>query len=222
MTFVLSMLGGALALDQTSVGQFMLSRPLVSATLTGWILGDPASGLVAGALLEVLVLPAFPVGGARFPEGGPAGVVAAVAAADGTGGVLLGPGLAAGVALGAVWSQLGGWTITLLRRVNERFVALPEEKGIRASRIVSGHLAALACDFVRGAVLTGLGVAAARLVVPLAEGLWPLGGPETVVALGIVAALSAGGLLTALDGWKRRRGVLLGGVVTGAVVGWLL
>lgn len=222
MTFALSLLGGALALDQTSLGQFMLSRPLVSATLTGWILGDPASGLAAGALLEVLVLPAFPVGGARFPEVGPAGIVAASAAAGGTGGGVLGPGLAVGVALGAIWSLLGGWTVTLLRRINERFVALPEEGPVRVRRIVSGHFAALAFDFVRGAVLTALGIAAARLIVPLAEGLWPLRRPETLVALGIVAGLSAGGLLAALDGWRRRRGILLGGFVTGAVVGWLL
>lgn len=221
MILVLSLLGGILALDQTSLGQFMVSRPLVSATLAGWILGDPASGLAVGALLEVLVLPAFPIGGARFPEGGPAGVVAAGAAAEGPGGIL-GPGLAVGVALGAVWGVLGGWTVTVLRRLNERFAALPEEGPLAARRVVSGHLAALASDFLRGAGLTALGVTGARLALPLARDAWPLGSTGTLLALGVVVALSAGGLLGALDGWKRRRGVFLGGLVTGAIAGWLL
>lgn len=221
MTLPLSLLGGALALDQTSLGQFMVSRPLVSATLTGWIVGDPASGLVAGALLEVLVLPAFPIGGARFPEGGPSGVVAAVAAAEGPGGIV-GPGLAVGVALGAVWSLLGGWSVTVLRRLNERFATVPGAGAVPAGRIVSGHLAGLASDFLRGAGLTALGITLARWAVPPARTVWPLGGDVTLLVLGVVVALSAGGLVSALDGWRRRRRALLGGLLTGAVVGWLL
>ncbi|MED5200176.1 MAG: hypothetical protein VYB51_10255 [Gemmatimonadota bacterium] len=41
----LAILGGLLALDATSVGQFMISRPLVAGTLAGWWLGDPGVGL---------------------------------------------------------------------------------------------------------------------------------------------------------------------------------
>lgn len=221
MSLVLAVLGGALAMDQTSLGQLMLSRPLVSATLAGWILGAPGAGLAAGALLEVLVLPAFPVGGARFPEGGPAGVVAAVAASGGPSGPTA-AGLAVGVGLGALWAVLGSWSIQSLRRLNERFAVVPGEGPLGARRVVSGHLAALACDFLRGAVLTAVGVPLARLAAAAARGAWPLPLRETVLALGIVAALSAGGLVAALDGWRRRRGALLGGIVAGAAAGWLL
>ena len=35
----LSAMGGAISLDGTSAGQFMVSRPLVAATLAGWIVG---------------------------------------------------------------------------------------------------------------------------------------------------------------------------------------
>ena len=218
---ILALLGGFLALDQTSLGQFMLSRPLVSATLAGSILGDPASGLVVGGFLEVLVLPAFPIGGARFPEGGPSGVVAAVAAA-GAPGVALGPGVAVGVAMGAVWGLLGGWSVTVLRRLNERFVVLPEESSFGAGRIVAGHLAGLASDFLRGVILTALGMGLALWVVPAASEVWPLEGPGTLLLLGSVVALSAGGLLAAVDGWRRRRTVFLGGLAFGALAGWLL
>lgn len=34
---LIALLGGGLALDATSVGQFMLSRPLVAGALTGWM-----------------------------------------------------------------------------------------------------------------------------------------------------------------------------------------
>lgn len=221
MTVLLALLGGALALDQTSLGQFMVARPLVSASLAGWIVGDPAAGLAAGALLEVLFLSSFPVGGARFPEGGPAGIVAAVAAVEGSGGAT-GAGLALGVGLGAMWSLAGGWTVTLLRRLNERLVAVPDEGPLPARRVVAGHVGALAVDFLRGVALTALGIAAARALSPLGSAAWPLTGGETVLVLALVGALSVGGLVAALDGWRRRRHVLLGGLVLGAFVGWLL
>lgn len=223
MTPLLVLLGAALASDQTSLGQFMLARPLVAASLTGWILGDPAAGLVVGALLEVLFLSSFPVGGARFPEGGPAGVVAAVAAVEGAGSAsVTGAGVALGVGLGAVWSLLGGWSVTLLRRLNERFVAVPDDGLLPPRRVVVGHVGALLLDFLRGAGLTALGLAGARLLAPLGSAAWPLSGGETIIVLAIVGGLSVGGLIAVLDGWRRRRRILLSGLALGAITGWLL
>lgn len=218
-TFVLAILGGLLTLDQTSLGQFMLSRPLVSASLAGWFLGNPEAGILAGAVLEVLFLPAFPVGGARFPEGGPAGVVAAAAsAAAGDGGA----GLALGVGLGTVWGVAAGWSVSVLRRVNERIA--PEGAGgkVRPSRIVAGHTSGLAMDFARGAGVTTLGILSGRLLGPVTPESWILGGPETGLALGTVAALALGGLLAGLGGWRRSPGHLVGGLLLGALLGWVL
>src|SRR6185503_8489273 len=102
-----SLLGGLLALDATAVGQFMVSRPLAAGLLAGWLAGDPVAGFLVGVILEIYLLVAFPVGGARFPEGATATVVGAVPAAPNPG-----PGaLALGVGLGLVWGQLGGWSI---------------------------------------------------------------------------------------------------------------
>lgn len=221
MILVLSLLGGVLALDQTSLGQFMLARPLVSTTLAGWILGDPGTGLLVGTILEVLFLPAFPVGGARFPEGGPAGVVAAAAMVQGPGGMTAAT-LALSVGLGTLWGAVGGWTITHLRRLNERVAASPEDERVDASRIVRGHLGALSIDFVRGVILTALGVGVARMVVPGLVSAWPLGETTTVLALGSAAALSLGALLSAFGGWNRRRMAFFGGLVAGVTAGWLL
>jgi len=61
----LTLLGGLLALDGTSLGQFMISRPLVAGVLTGWMVGDPVLGLLIGGILEVYFISIFPVGGAE-------------------------------------------------------------------------------------------------------------------------------------------------------------
>jgi len=58
----LTLLGGLLALDGTSLGQFMISRPLVAGVLTGWMVGDPLLGLLIGGILEIYFISIFPVG----------------------------------------------------------------------------------------------------------------------------------------------------------------
>lgn len=55
-------------LDRTAVSQLMISRPIVAAPLTGWLLGDPLAGLQIGALVELLWLGRLPVGAAIPPD----------------------------------------------------------------------------------------------------------------------------------------------------------
>lgn len=49
-------------LDRTAALQVMISRPLVAASLAGLLLGDFRTGLMIGALLELLWLSRLPVG----------------------------------------------------------------------------------------------------------------------------------------------------------------
>ncbi len=58
----------AAGIDRTAALQVMLSRPLVAAPLTGWVLGDPGSGLLVGMLVELLWLGRLPVGAAIPPD----------------------------------------------------------------------------------------------------------------------------------------------------------
>jgi mannose/fructose/N-acetylgalactosamine-specific phosphotransferase system component IIC len=58
----ISFLGGIIGLDRTAVGQIMISQPIVVAPLIGWILGDATTGLVVGAVLELIWLLDVPVG----------------------------------------------------------------------------------------------------------------------------------------------------------------
>lgn len=212
-----SLLGGALALDATAVGQFMISRPLAAGLLSGWLAGDAVAGFLVGVVLEIYLLVAFPVGGARFPEGATATVVAAVTAATHPG-----PGaLALGVGLGLVWGQLGGWSISGMRILNG-WIAPDPAAPLRPARVIRGHLLAVLLDFVRGAVVAGTGVWFAAWGVARIAGRWPLGQEDTVGLLLVGAAVSVGILLRSFGGLARRRVLFLGGLVAGVVGGALL
>ncbi len=66
------MLAGLVAmltgLDRVALVQVMISRPLVAAPLTGWVLGSPLVGMEVGMLLELLWLGRLPVGAAIPPD----------------------------------------------------------------------------------------------------------------------------------------------------------
>lgn len=55
-------------LDRVALIQIMISRPLVAAPLTGWVLGNPLVGMEVGMLLELLWLGRLPVGAAIPPD----------------------------------------------------------------------------------------------------------------------------------------------------------
>lgn len=214
---MLTAAGGLLALDGTSVGQTMISRPLVAGTLTGWLLGVPGLGFALGAILEVYLLVAFPVGGSRFPEGAPATVIAVATASS---SVL--PGAEAlGIATGLVWGQLGGLSISWLRTFNARIV--PEGTSeTSAERVVRIHLTAILVDFLRGAVLTLTGVLAGRILADALAGAWPL---DRVTTRGLVllgGMVSLGILVKSFGGVRRRGGLLAAGAAAGLLLGWLL
>lgn len=213
----LALLGGFVALDGTSVGQFMLSRPIVAGTLAGWMLGSAADGFLVGTLLETYLLVSFPVGGSRFPEGGPAAVVAAAVAASSPE-----PGaIALGVAIGLVWGQLAGFSVSWLRKVNSRIAPDPGAGAVTAEAVVRGHLSAVALDFLRGALVTGAGAWTGLLALPLVP-LWPLSAGDTNSVLLVGATVSLGILLRAYGGFKKRGALFAGGLFFGLLWGWLL
>lgn len=215
---LLGILGAWAAVDGVSAGQFMVSRPLVTATLTGWLLGDPTTGFTLGLFLEVVHLAGLPVGAAQLPEPGPAAIPATVAALTLGGG----EGLALGAALGVALAVVGGRTVVLQRRWQGRLVhgrrggeVVPETLGRRLAQ-------AVALDGLRGAVLSLSGMVLAVGLAPLLRGMWPLGPRETVALLVILSAFSAGTLLSNLPTGRRRAPLLLLGVGGGVLLSLLL
>lgn len=208
-------LGAALALDGTSVGQFMVSRPLVGATLAGLIVGDPATAFTCGLALELFYLPVFAVGGSRFPESGPAAVVAGAAAAWGGGA----QGVALGVLLGLILGEVGGFSISLLRRLNSRLVPVPEGGPVTAGLVVRSHFAGIGLDLARGIAVTGLGLAVSLGAIAWMPSQWPLSADSTAGLVVAGVSVPLGMLLRGVGGWKKRRSMFVVGLAGGVVLG---
>lgn len=213
MSVSLVVLGGLLALDATSVGQFMVSRPLVAGTLTGWWLGDPALGLEVGAMLELFHLAGVPAGGSRIPETGPASVVA-VAVALSAGGL---PGLALGLGAGLVVAELGGMTVGLQRHLVGGLLGRMHRGSVTAPKVTAAHLSSVLLDFVRGAVVTAVGLVVGSWFSEVLASRWPLPYETTVALILVGASVHLGALLRGFGGWKSRRVVFLVGLVAGIV-----
>ena len=216
---VIALAGAVLALDATSVGQFMISRPLVAGAVTGWIVGDPSQGFLVGLILELYLLVSFPTGGARFPDGATAAVVAVAAASASSG-----PGaLPVAVAVGLVWGHIGGHTTSALRRLNGRLVpASGADVRVSAISVERLHLGAVFLDGFRGAAVTLTGAWVGRFAVTHAAGGWPLQPPGTIGMLLVGGAVSAGILLQSFGGLKRHRVAFVTGLALGVLGGRLL
>lgn len=215
---VLALLGGFLGLDGTSVGQFMVSRPLVAATLTGLLLGDPISGFVGGAILEFFFLPMFAVGGARFPESGPAAVAAGAAAVW----IPQPAGLAVAVLLGLGLGEVGGFSVMVLRRVNGRLAADPVRDRVTPEAVVRAHVVGIVLDFFRATLLTLAGVSVAWAAGGVAPGIWPLNSDSTVGLLVAGVSVPLGMLLRGFQGWQRHRWKFAGGLAGGVLLAMML
>ncbi len=217
MSLSLALLGGLLALDATSVGQFMVSRPLVAGTLAGWWLGDPALGLEIGAILELFHLAGVPAGGSRVPESGPASVVA-VGVAVSAGGLA---GLALGLVAGLVVSEIGAITIGLQRHVVSRLVGRIEAESVTVPKLTTVHLSSILLDFVRGAVVTAAALVVGGWLSGLLVSRWPLPFEMTVALILVGASVHLGALLRGFGGWQSRRVVFLVGLVAGIIGAYL-
>jgi mannose/fructose/N-acetylgalactosamine-specific phosphotransferase system component IIC len=198
--------GGWVAVDATAFGQFMLSRPLVACLVAGWIMGAPTAVILPALLLEAAHLGVLPVGASRYPEGGPAAVVAGgtIAATQPSFAVTL-----TVVVFALAWEWVSGRTVPVLRNFNVRFVAhAPIE--IRMRR----HGVAMLLDFVRGAALVALGLLLLAVLLPLVGP--PLAPIETAAAFVLMT-----GLVVLLAGAARQFGgherVWIVGLLCGAL-----
>ncbi|MGM0441591.1 MAG: PTS sugar transporter subunit IIC [Elusimicrobiota bacterium] len=65
MNLLLAAAAGSVCVsDSTVVGQFMISRPIFSGPLIGFLTGDIISGLLIGMLMELIWITVIPMGGA--------------------------------------------------------------------------------------------------------------------------------------------------------------
>lgn len=205
---LLLLLGGWTALDGTSVGQFMVSRPLVAATLAGWVVGDPLAGLTVGVVLEAFQLSVLPVGAARYPESGPPAVVSGAMFATSS---QLPSALLVALAFALGWEWIGGVSIRLLRQVNVRIAAVKQGQ---ASALQLRHLASVTLDFGRGVLLCALGIVVLAAVMEPTQAQWAIG---QRIPLAVTGAALAGMLATAPRLLPGRLRLFVAGAVAGLV-----
>lgn len=218
---LVGLLGGALSLDRTALVQTMASRPLVGATAAGTLLGEPALGLLAGLLLELLWLMELPVGASVPPDEATAGVVAAALAVAAPGAWSGEARAALGVLLALPFGFLGRAVDLAVRRWNDDLVQGAREALARGEVPALGRaqLAGAVRFFAAGFVVAGVGSGLGGwLVGVLAPGL--PSGAEAVLELTQVAlvTLGAAAVVASLRG-PGVRALFTAGLLGGAVLG---
>ena len=61
---ILALIAALCSADVTAFGQFMICRPIFCAPLFGWLMGDIATGLWIGMIVEMVWINAIPMGAA--------------------------------------------------------------------------------------------------------------------------------------------------------------
>jgi mannose/fructose/N-acetylgalactosamine-specific phosphotransferase system component IIC len=191
---LLAALGAVVAVDATSLGQLMLSRPLVAGTLAGALVGMPLEGALIGALIEVLSLGILPVGAAKYPETGTA-AVAAVGTLGLSGAAPLPETLLLVLVYGLVWQRIFGATVVAERYLNERLVHAGEEEQREElpDRIERWHLTSMSVDLLRGAVTTAVAVLVGVPILRLAVATTAMPSLAAAVTVAAAAALVLAG-----------------------------
>jgi mannose/fructose/N-acetylgalactosamine-specific phosphotransferase system component IIC len=214
----LVLLGAVLGLDVVSFPQAMISRPIVAATLGGAFAGDAASGLLVGAVLELIALDTLPLGASRYPEWGSASVV---------GGALFAahpshpPGAMPIAVLGtlaAAW--VGGWTMVKLRGLNARWAGQRRDALTAGSgdAVIGLQLLGLTADLARGALFTALAYAILAPTARAGIAVWGVDARlSRAVVVGAAITVAAGAAWKIFHSTLGVRWTFLAGLAAGTV-----
>ena len=213
------LLGGLLGLDVVSFPQAMVSRPLVAATLAGWLAGNASAGLLIGATLELIALETLPFGASRYPEWGSAAVVGGTLFAshnvDNPGAMVVG-------VLGALaTASVGGWSMVFIRRLNAKW-ARRHRPGLDAGSrgtVIGLQMAGLTSDFVRGTLLTLLALLALSAVADASLALWSIDGRlSRAIVAGLAGVVATGATWKIFHSTSGTRWFLAAGLIIGLVL----
>jgi mannose PTS system EIIC component len=170
---VVSVAGGILCLDRV-VLQAMISRPIVAAPLIGLILGDPYTGLIAGAFIELFWIDRLPIGACIPPNDTVAAILitaSSIESAQLLGGIS--PGLIALsiliiVPFGFLAQRMELWIVKGNERLVERALSDAARGAVRS--IARGHLSAILKTYLMSVVFIlvamPIGIAALTWIYP--------------------------------------------------------
>ena len=215
----IAILGGLLGLDVVSFPQAMVSRPLVAATLSGALVGEAFSGMLVGAILELIALETLPFGAAKYPEWGSAATV---------GGALFAahPSHPAGSMTMAVIASIatgwiGAWTMYQLRRLNA-YGAHRHRGGLDAGArgtVIGLQLTGLSLDLFRGMLLTGLMYVAFRPLMTMIVAVWDMNGMVSrSIVVGVAASVAMGAAWKLFHAVPWARWTFVAGLIVGLLL----
>ena len=215
----ISLLGGLLGLDVVCFPQMMFSRPLVAATVAGAFVGDATTGVLVGAILELIALATLPFGASRYPEWGSSAVVAGALAGalqtDRAGAITL------GVLGGLATAWISGWTLVKLRQFNAWLARRKRpalDAGARGT-VVGLQLAGLTADIVRAALLTAVGYGLLFPVAKAAVGVWSFDeSTSRAVVVAIASAVAASAAWTIFHTARHSRWYFAAGLAMGLLI----
>lgn len=221
---IVSLVGGIVAVDTTTAWQVMICRPIVCGPLVGLALGDLQTGLLFGAMMELVWAGVVPVGASVFPDSNVGTVVATAV---------------------AIWLQdyrfslhfavlasflylipvayIGEKTIVLMRKMNtalmRRALSFAEEGQVR--KVALQNWLGVGYSFGRGFLYSGLMFIIGSLLLVKACTVYVRFNSDNFT-VGILPVLALGGaVLLTIFGKKRTLGFLTVGVVIGVVLSFL-
>lgn len=213
-------LGAIVGLDLVSFPQMMLARPIVAGAGAGLLLGDVGAGLRIGVLFELYQYDILPVGATRYPEYGPATVIAVGAVHA----FALPFGIGLATVVGLFTAMIGGISLQILRRLNTRAVtaAAPALERGDVGALYRLHFSGAGRDLMRATLVTAFGLA---LVAVTREFVVPALSHRgerllSVAATGAGLAAGAAGTLR-LVGLGAHLKWLAAGLVGGIIFAWL-
>jgi mannose/fructose/N-acetylgalactosamine-specific phosphotransferase system component IIC len=218
----LALLGGVLGLDVVSFPQAMISRPIVAATLGGAFAGDAVSGLLVGAVLELIALDTLPLGASRYPEWGSASVVGGALFAAHSAYPAGSMAIAVLGTLAAAW--VGGWTMVKLRGLNARWAGQRRDALAAGSRdaVVGLQLLGLTADLARGALFTAVAYVVLAPTARAAIAVWSVDARVSrAVVVGAAITVAAGAAWKIFHSTLGVRWTFLAGLAVGIVAATL-
>lgn len=222
---LLSLLAGALALDERAGWQGLAAHPVVSSTIVGLIFGQFVPAVSVGVVLELVWLSVLPMRGARRPDAVAGAVVGAGTCCfiiRHTGDPRLLFVSALSTALGLIAGELAGSIGRQVHRDRERrlgrFDPRQDEQSLR--RLLTTYLIySVAFIFGTEAMLVA---AMLPLSAVLAERLTAVSGPEVAIGAGrwldVIPVLGAGAII--LMYWHKQQNRYM--VLSAAIVLLLL
>ncbi len=159
----IAILGGVVAMDTTSGPQMMISEPLVSSALIGFLFGDPIAGIAIGVVFQLLWLDYMPLGAVRFTDHNMASLIATASLLSaekwyGMGGGMVRAGVIPAFLFGILVGWLGLQVTSALWRWNDRrsVALLAKAREGTFSGVVRVHSMGLGAAFLKGVAMTVL------------------------------------------------------------------